>query len=140
MFFKNVADKSIFKKYIYFTVTIPKKSRRRLEDETIALRGELNETTLNEGKVQYIVKNQEKRIPENTESFNLKKNIMFEEEKLKPEQIKEELDNIGASISDVQYSQEFKSISEENKYTPEKSKIFHAEELNKNLNKKIKIQ
>ena len=55
MFFKNVADKSIFKKYIYFTVTIPKKSRRRLEDETIALRGELNETTLNEGKVQYIV-------------------------------------------------------------------------------------
>ena len=26
-----------------------------------------------EGKVQYIVKNQEKRIPENTESFNLKK-------------------------------------------------------------------
>ena len=73
LFFKNVADKSIFKKYIYFTVTIPKKSRRRLEDETIALRGELNETTLNEGKVQYIVKNQEKRIPENTESFNLKK-------------------------------------------------------------------
>ena len=49
LFFKNVADKSIFKKYIYFTVTIPKKSRRRLEDETIALRGELNETTLNEG-------------------------------------------------------------------------------------------
>ena len=120
MFFKNVADKSIFKKYIYFTVTIPKKSRRRLEDETIALRGELNETTLNEDKVQYIVKNQEKRIPENTESFNLKKNIMFEEEKLEPEQIKEELDNIGASISDVQYSQEFKSNSEENKYTPEK--------------------
>ena len=38
-----------------------------------------------EGKVQYIVKNQEKRIPENTESFNLKKNIMFEEEKLEPE-------------------------------------------------------
>ena len=73
LFFKNVADKSIFKKYIYFTVTIPKKSRRRLEDETIALRGELNETTLNEGKVQYIVKNQENRIPENTESFNLKK-------------------------------------------------------------------
>ena len=73
LFFKNVADKSIFKKYIYFTVTIPKKSRRRLEDEIIALRGELNETTLNEGKVQYIVKNQEKRIPENTESFNLKK-------------------------------------------------------------------
>ena len=30
---------------------------------------------------------------------------MFEEEKLEPEQIKEELDNIGASISDVQYSQ-----------------------------------
>ena len=51
LFFKNVADKSIFKKYIYFTVTIPKKSRCRLEDETIALRGELNETTLNEGKV-----------------------------------------------------------------------------------------
>lgn len=25
LFFKNVADKSIFKKYIYFTVTIPKK-------------------------------------------------------------------------------------------------------------------
>lgn len=49
LFFKNVADKWIFKKYIYFTVTIPKKSRRRLEDETIALRGELNETTLNEG-------------------------------------------------------------------------------------------
>ena len=73
LFFKNVADKSIFKKYIYFTVTIPKKSRRRLEDETIALRGELNETTLNEGKVQYIVKNLENRIPENTESFNLKK-------------------------------------------------------------------
>lgn len=47
LFFKNVADKSIFKKYIYFTVTIPKKTRRRLEDETIALRGELNETTLN---------------------------------------------------------------------------------------------
>ena len=73
LFFKNVADKSIFKKYIYFTVTIPKKSRRRLEDETIALRGELNETTLNEGKVQYIVKNKEDRILENTESFNLKK-------------------------------------------------------------------
>ena len=54
---------------------------------------------------------------------------MFEEEKLKPEQIKEELDNIGASISDVQYSQEFKSNSEENKFTPEKSKIFHAEEI-----------
>ena len=49
LFFKNVADKSIFKKYIYFTVTIPKKSRRRLEDETIALRGELNDTTLNGG-------------------------------------------------------------------------------------------
>lgn len=65
---------------------------------------------------------------------------MFEEEKLKLEQIKEELDNIGASISDVQYSQEFKSGSEENKYTPEKSKIFHAEEINKNLNKRIKIQ
>ena len=62
LFFKNVADKSIFKKYIYFTVTIPKKSRRRLEDETIALRGELNETTLNEGKVQYIVKNKEDGI------------------------------------------------------------------------------
>lgn len=44
-----------------------------------------------EGKVQYIVKNQEKRIPENTESFNLKKNIMFEEEILEPEQIKKNL-------------------------------------------------
>lgn len=39
----------------------------------------------------------------------------------------------------MQYSQEFKSNSEENKYTPEKSKIFHAEEINKNLNKRIKI-
>lgn len=90
-------------------------------------------------KFNILVKIQEDRILENTESFNLKKNIMFEEEKLKPEQIKEELDNIGASISDVQYSQEFKSNSEENKYTPEKSKIFHAEEINKNLNKRIKI-
>ena len=39
----------------------------------------------------------------------------------------------------MQYSQEFKSNSEENKFTPEKSKIFHAEEINKNLNKRIKI-
>ena len=50
-------------------------------------------------KVQYIFKNQEKRLPENTESFNLKKNIMFEEEKLEPEQIKEELDNIGRVLA-----------------------------------------
>ena len=63
---------------------------------------------------------------------------MFEEEKLEPEQIKEELDNIGASISDVQYSQEFKFNSEENKYTPEKSKIFHAEEINKILIRELK--
>ena len=40
----------------------------------------------------------------------------------------------------MQYSQEFKSNSEENKYTPEKSKIFHAEEINNDLmdfNKKL---
>ena len=139
LFFKNVADKSIFKKYIYFTVTIPKKSRRRLKDEAIALRGTLNETTLNEGQVQYIVKGEEGGIPENTESFDLNKNIMFEETKLEPENIKEELDNLGSSVSDVQYSQEFKTNSDQNDYEPEKYKIFKAEEINKYYNKKIQI-
>ena len=57
VFFKNVGDKSVFKKYIYFYITIITNRVRVLENQNQTLvKGVLNENSLSSYNVEYIVK------------------------------------------------------------------------------------
>lgn len=81
VFFKNVGDKSVFKKYIYFYITIIINRVRVLENENKKLvKAVLNENSLSSDNVEYIVEETEeiKEVIEGKASAQMEQpNIIF---------------------------------------------------------------
>ena len=98
VFFKNVGDKSVFKKYIYFYITIITNRVRVLENQNQTLvKGVLNENSLSSYNVEYIVKETEeiKQIFEDNVSAKMEQpNIIFLNEDSKNEEVLKEIETI----------------------------------------------
>ena len=141
IFFKNVPGKSVFQKYIYFTVNYKSDRRRRRLDEggsmkKAALKGVLDESTLKEDIVKYNVQNENKEI----KAFTLEKNIQFLNKSYSDlNYVKNKLEELDESISDVEFTQDFSFESAEQDYNENSFTFFYAEEIKQFPNKQIQI-
>ena len=141
IFFKNIPGITKFKKYVYFTVnyTPNKRNRRRRLDEKgttqKALKGILEETTLDEDIVKYIVDIEF----DDMKSFNLGKNIQFLDTNYNDlDFIQKKLEDLQESDTDVQIPP-YISLNSSEQIKKEKILYFKADEIKELQKKQIKI-
>ena len=144
MFFKNIktVSKTLFKNYIYFLVNyIPNKRRRRLGNKSIkheALKGVLDNETLDKDIVEYDVKN----ISKDMNGFNLEKNVQFlDQDYDNLTYILEKLDDLvyDEEYIDVMFTPDFNFSITEQYFNPDLFLFFDAKEINHVQQKRIKI-
>jgi len=139
VFFKNVGDKTVFKKYIYFYITIIINGVRVLQNENKKLvKGMLNENSLSSDNVEYIIEETEenKEIFEEKTSAQLEQpNIIFlDEDSEKNEEVYEEVKKIlsETKTSDIIIMDDtvLKDINNQT-YTPDSTIYFIVQDITK---------
>lgn len=137
VFFKNIAKKSIFQKFIFFFIIITKKVRVLEDGKKQLVKGELNETSLLTDNVEYIVKKDDdinKNIIDLFEgkvSAKMEKpNIVFLSNDTNINATEQLLNKIVES--DITYISEtvLEDITEQ-EYNPEKTILFYVQNIRK---------